>query len=84
MITNEQVSILINEYIKEIENHLNTIELECKKENPNIGTISICSGKIAKIFSLLAFFLGTYDGMPKNTGGFREMFALEKEKASKK
>lgn len=78
MFSNDQVTEYMNTLIKETENHLNDIELECKREVPNIGTISIGVGKVMKVYQLLSYFMGVYDGEPKNVGGFRESYRTSK------
>mgnify|MGYP000859088003 CR=1 FL=1 len=74
MFSNEQVTEYMNTLIKETENHLNEIELECKRDTPNVGTISVGVGKVMKVYQLLAYLMGVYDNDPKNSGGFRESF----------
>lgn len=74
MFSNEQVNEYIANIIKETEKHLNDIEAECRKPDSNVGVISIGVGKVMKNYQILAYLMGTFDGEPKNIGGFRESF----------
>ena len=84
MFSNEQVSEAIRDIMIENQNHLNKIESQCVAENPNLTIIALESGKVMKNYTLLANFLGIFDGNDKQRGGFREslwavMAKLERE-----
>lgn len=72
MYSNEQLSKLVIEYTKEMEQYINIIELEVKAAEPNLRAIALASGKLSKIYGLVTQFVGTFTGEDWRIGGFRE------------
>lgn len=79
MYSNEQVSQYITILMKELQAHLNNMEMQCVSDEPDVKVISLEVGKCMKIYSLVSHFMGIYDGIDKTKGGFREsVWALKK------
>ena len=72
MYSNEQLSKLVIEYTKEMEQYINIIEGEVKSAEPNLRAIALASGKLSKIYGLVTEFVGTFSGQDWRLGGFRE------------
>ena len=72
MYSNEQLSKLVIEYTKEMEQYINIIEMEVKAAEPNLRAIALASGKLSKIYGLVTQFVGTFTGEDWRIGGFRE------------
>lgn len=69
-IKNKEVMDLINSKTKEMESHLNVMEVELQKDEDifNKAIVAISYGKVAKLHQDIAFFLGVYDETPKYLG----------------
>lgn len=72
MYSNEQVAEYTKRLMIELQNHLNIMEDQCRAPSPNVNVISLEIGKCMKTYSLIAHFMGVYDGIDKSQGGFRE------------
>lgn len=72
MFSNEQVTDYTHRLMKELQHHLNIMEDQCRSEMPNVNILALEVGKCMKIYSLVSYFMGIYDGIDKAQGGFRE------------
>ena len=79
MYTNEQVSKLVVEYTKEMEQYINIIEGEVKASEPNLRAIALASGKLSKLYGLITEFVGTFSGDDWRYGSYRESAKARKE-----
>lgn len=79
MYTNEQVSKLVVEYTKEMEQYINIIESEVKASEPNLRAIALASGKLSKLYGLITEFVGTFSGDDWRCGSYRESAKARKE-----
>lgn len=69
-IHNEEVDNLIKDKLVEFQTHLNTIETELSKTESEFSrsVIAIAYGKITKLYEDITYFIGVFDGVPKNVG----------------
>lgn len=79
MYTNEQVSLLVKNCMKEFEVHINTIESETKKESPNLSTISCAAGKLSKLYVIVCNLTGVFSGNDFRVGGYKDSKYLTME-----
>lgn len=79
MYTNEQVSNLVLDYTKEMENYINIIEGEVKAAEPNLRAIALASGKLSKLYGLVTELVGTFTGKDWRVGSYRESAKARRE-----
>jgi hypothetical protein len=79
MLSNEQLRDYNHRLLKELQNHLNIMEDQCRAPSPDVNVIALEIGKCMKIYSLVSYIMGIYDGVDKTQGGFRESVRAHSE-----
>lgn len=72
MYTNEQTAQFVNETAREMEQHINTMEAELKKSEPNLAIIGLAAGKISKLYGTICAITGVFSGTDWRTGGLKD------------
>lgn len=79
MLSNEQLKEYNHRLLKELQQHLNIMEDQCRAPSPDVNVLALEVGKCMKIYSLVSYIMGIYDGVDKTQGGFRESVKAHNE-----